>query len=66
MGKKNKIQQSKQPHQGQNSTPKPKISKPVSDKKNKKARGGEAATKMSNLFKIIPEHDDFAALGYED
>lgn len=66
MGKKNRNQQNNQPHQHQNNSFKTRISKPVSDKKNKKAKTEEPGPKMSNLFQIIPEHDDFAALGYED
>lgn len=63
MGKKSKTQGSQQPKDNKQRDTKPKIGKQHSNKNTKGAVSKKIAPKMVNLFKIIPEHDDFAALG---
>lgn len=66
MGKKNRNNQKQQNNKHQNNVNSHKITKLMPDKKNKKNKGEENGVKMSNLFQIVPENDDFAALGYEN
>ena len=65
MGKKNQKNHEKQGKNHQKSHGRHKIAKEPAVKKDRHSSAPSMPKNMSNLFKIVPEHDDFAALGYD-
>ena len=66
MGKKNQKGQQQKSAKDHHSHSKPKIAKEPIKSKGKHAASHGIKSNQTNLFKIVPENDDFAALGYED
>ena len=65
MGKKNHKNSGRESKTDKMRNGKNKIVKESVGKKIKHISVGEKSQNMTNLFKIVPEHDDFAALGYD-
>lgn len=66
MGKKNQKGQPQKSSNDRHSHVKPKIAKEQVKPKGKQAASHGVKSSTTNLFKIVSENDDFAALGYEE